>query len=87
MKLAGRLLRYFIGCGGRGLLMYIIHYIFFHLHVPEDLVVEAGSKPADLRLFLATKVIWQVHNLFDLFLAILTIAIVQLLLLKHDDVV
>lgn len=67
--------------------MYIIHYIFFHLHVPEDLVVEAGSKPADLRLFLATKVIWQVHDLFDLFLAILTIAIVQLLLLKHDDVV
>ena len=84
MKLTCRFLRYFIGCGVRRLLMYIIHYIFFHLHVFEDLVVEAGSQATHLCFFLTPKVIGQVHNLFDLFLAVLTIAIVQLLLLlKH----
>jgi hypothetical protein len=40
-----------------------------------------------LRFFLATQVIRQVHHFFDLFLAVLTIAIVQLLLLllRHDN--
>ena len=67
--------------------MYIIHYIFFHLHVSEDLVVKAGPEAAHLRFFLAAQVIRQVHHLLDLFLAVLTIAIVQLLLLLlwHDD--
>jgi hypothetical protein len=37
--------------------MYIIHYIFFHLHVSEDLVIEAGSQAADLGFFLTPEVI------------------------------
>lgn len=61
--------------------MDVIHDILFHLHVSEDLVVEAGSQPADLGLLLASEVIRQVHNLFYLLLAVLTIAIVRLLLL------
>lgn len=66
--------------------MYIIHYIFFDLHVSEDLVVEAGSEATNRGLFLATQVIRQVHHLLNLSLAVLTVAVVELLLLLlHND--
>jgi len=66
--------------------MYIIHYIFFDLHVSEDLVVEAGSEAANRRLFLAAQVIRQVHHLLNLPLAVLTVTVVELLLLLlHND--
>jgi hypothetical protein len=60
--------------------MYIIHYIFFDLHVSEDLVVKAGAETADQGFFLAAQVIRQVHHLLDLSLAVLAIAVVHLLL-------
>ncbi len=44
------------------------------LDVFEDLVVEAGSKAAHLRLFLATQVIRQVHHLLNLLLAVFAVA-------------
>lgn len=66
--------------------MYIIHYIFFDLHVSEDLVVEAGPEAANRGFFLAAQVIRQVHHLLNLPLAVLTVAVVELLLLLlHND--
>ena len=66
--------------------MYIIHYIFFDLHVSEDLVVKAGPEAANQGLFLAAQVIRQIHHLLNLPLAVLTVAVVELLLLLlHND--
>ena len=66
--------------------MYIIHYIFFDLHVSEDLIIKAGSKAANRGLFLAAQVIRQVHHLLNLPLAVLTVTVVELLLLLlHND--
>ena len=61
--------------------MDVIHDILFHLHVSEDLVVEAGTHTADLSLLLAAEVVGQVHHLFNLLLAVLAVTVVQLLLL------
>lgn len=47
------------------------------LDVFKDLVVEAGSKAAHLRLLLAAQVIRQVHHFLNLLLAVLAVARVK----------
>ncbi len=47
------------------------------LDVFENLVVEAGSEAAHLRLLFATQVIRQVHHLLNLLLAVLAVARVK----------